>query len=426
LNTRVQAPAVPESLPIRRNTILLAGTMAMGSAMMQLAAAFATLTFVEVTGSTLILGLGPAIFLLSASAASFPAGRAMDRFGRMPVISAGFVGGTLGTIATGFAVRTGSIPLVVLGFILIGFSQASFGLARSAGGDMYPPDRRARGIGYVLFGAVFGAILGPSLFGPLLSGEAPSGDTMSIAWFAASAFTLAGLVMALAVRPDPRRIAEILSERYPSMRITPPADGKAAPLREIIARPGVKSAMLAAMMSQGVMVGVMTLTGFIVVSLREHDQATVFPIIGAHVIGMFGLVLFVGPLIDRIGRKPALGGGLLLMGLSSLSLLWIESPAATAVPLFLLGLGWNFSFVAATAEIVDLTMPWERGRLVGATDLCAQGCAATLAVLGGLGLSEIGVGAVAIGALVLSVVPAATILVSRRRPVRAVPAESAS
>jgi MFS family permease len=426
LNTRVQAPAVPESLPIRRNTILLAGTMAMGSAMMQLAAAFATLTFVEVTGSTLILGLGPAIFLLSASVAAFPAGRAMDAFGRMPVIAAGFVGGACGTITVGIAARTGSIPLVILGFMLIGFSQASFGLSRSAGGDMYPPERRARGIGYVLFGAVFGAILGPAVFGPLLSGESPSGDTMSIAWFAASGFMAVGLVMALSVRPDPRKIAEILSERYPSMRIKPPEHGKAAPLRQIIARPGVKPAMLAAVMSQGVMVGVMTLTGFIVVNLRGDDQATVFPIIGAHVIGMFGLVLFVGPLIDRIGRKPALGGGLLLMGLSSLSLLWIESPAATAVPLFLLGLGWNFSFVAATAEIVDLTMPWERGRLVGATDLCSQGCAATLAVLGGLGLSELGVGAVAIGALVLSVVPAATILVSRRRPVRAVPAESTS
>ena len=35
---------------------------------------------------------------------------------------------------------------------------------------MYPPERRARGISYVLFGSVFGAILGPAVFGPLFAG----------------------------------------------------------------------------------------------------------------------------------------------------------------------------------------------------------------------------------------------------------------
>src|SRR3712207_7618301 len=44
-------------------------------------------------------------------------------------------------------------------------------LARTAAGDMYPPERRARGIALVLFGAVFGAILGPLVFSPLLSGR---------------------------------------------------------------------------------------------------------------------------------------------------------------------------------------------------------------------------------------------------------------
>ena len=43
-------------------------------------------------------------------------------------------------------------------------------LIRTAAGDMYPPERRARGISYVLFGAVFGAILGPVVFGPLFAG----------------------------------------------------------------------------------------------------------------------------------------------------------------------------------------------------------------------------------------------------------------
>src|SRR3712207_8284915 len=52
-------------------------------------------------------------------------------------------------------------------------------LARTAAGDMYPPERRARGIALVLFGAVFGAILGPLVFSPLLSGRDLDGDSLA-------------------------------------------------------------------------------------------------------------------------------------------------------------------------------------------------------------------------------------------------------
>ena len=75
---------------------------------------------------------------------------------------------------------------------------------------MYPPERRARGIALVLFGAVFGAILGPLVFSPLLAGRELDGDALALLWLAASGFVVVALVLVLAVRPDPRRIAEIL------------------------------------------------------------------------------------------------------------------------------------------------------------------------------------------------------------------------
>ena len=53
-------------------------------------------------------------------------------------------------------------------------------------------------------------------------------------------------------------------------------------------------ALLAAQASFGVMVGVMTLTGSVVVDHMHHAAHTVFPIIGAHVIGMYALVIVVG------------------------------------------------------------------------------------------------------------------------------------
>jgi hypothetical protein len=98
------------------------------------------------------------------------------------------------------------------------------------------------------------------------------------------------------------------------------------------------------------------------------------------------------------------------MAVSVVSLAWIESVPATATALFGLGLGWNLSFVAATAELADRTQPAERGKLLGFNDLLSGMTGATLALAGGLALSELGVVALAVGATALVVAPAAWIL----------------
>jgi hypothetical protein len=80
------------------------------------------------------------------------------------------------------------------------------------------------------------------------------------------------------------------------------------------------------------------------------------------------------------------------------------------VALFGLGVGWNLSFVAATAELADLTLPSERGRLLGFNDLLSGATGAGLALLGGVALTALGVAALAIGATALVVAPAVWIL----------------
>ena len=92
------------------------------------------------------------------------------------------------------------------------------------------------------------------------------------------------------------------------------------------------------------------------------------------------------------------------------SLLWVESVPATAVVLFGLGIGWNLSFVAATAQLADCASAAERGKLLGFNDLLAGLTGAGLALLGGVALSAIGVAALAIGGTVLVILPAVWIL----------------
>ena len=369
--------------------------------MLQLSAAVASLTFVLVTGVRGLLGLGPAIVLASGALAAFPAGRAMDRFGRVPVLATGFVVGALGGGLAALGSALDSAFPVFLGLVFVGTAGGTSLLARAAAGDMYPPERRARGIALVLVGAVFGAILGPAVFSPLLSGRELDGDSLALLWLAGSCFMLAGLALVLFVRPDPKRIAELLAAGTPAAEPRPPA-----PLKEILRRRGVIPSILAAQASFGVMVGLMTLTGAVVVDHHDHSGEAVFPIIGAHVLGMYALVLVVGDVIDRIGRSPALVSGLSIMAASSISLLWIASVPATALALFGLGLGWSLSFVAATAQLADCSLPWERGKLLGFNDLLSGMTGAALALLGGYALTAIGVAALAIGAAVLVVFPA--------------------
>jgi MFS family permease len=408
----VQTAAAEQTsnLPVARNTVLLAASLAAMSGMLQLGAAIATLTFVAVTGLDVLLGLAPAILLATAAVTAVFAGRAMDRAGRIPVLAAGYVIGLAGAGLAALGAWQDSAVALVAGLLLVGaFNGVAF-LTRTAGGDMYPPERRARGISFVLFGAVFGAILGPAVFAPLFAGQDVSTDTLALAWLAGGGFLVVGLGLVLAVRPDPKRIAEL---------IAPPTDApalSAAPLREIVRRPGVIPAMLAALASFGVMVSVMNLTGYVVVEEHGHSQSDVFPIIGAHVLGMYALVLVVGPLIDRIGRTHSLAGGLAIMAASCAGLVWAEGVLATGVLLFGLGLGWNLSFVAATAQLVDLTSPAERGKLLGFNDLLSGCLGATLALLGGVALEGLGVAAMAIGATAIALVPVVWIARRGARP----------
>ncbi len=374
--------------------------MAVNSAVLQLVAAVSSLTFVLVTGFESLLGLGPAIFLTASALTSFPAGWAMDRYGRVPIIVVGFIGGATGCGLTALGTATEQAVPVILGFALIGSSGGVSLLIRTAAGDMYPAERRARGIAYVLSGSVVGAILGPAVFSPIFSGQDElEASVLTLPWLGAGVLSLVALVLALNVRPDPKRIAE---------RIGPQDQGPtqpAAPLREIIRRPGVIPALLAGFASMSVMVSVMNLTGYVVVDHRDHAQHLIFPIIGAHVFGMYALVLFVGPLIDRIGRTPSLLGGLAVMAVSCAGIQLFEGVWMTGVLLFGLGLGWNISFVAATAQLADRTSPAERGKLLGFNDLGSALLGAGLALLGGFVLDVLGVTALAFGAAALVLLP---------------------
>jgi MFS family permease len=337
----------------------------------------------------------------------------MDSIGRIPVLAGGYVIGLAGALVTAVGTHVGSTTLAVLGFAMIGVALGTTKLSRTAAADMYPPEKRARGISFVLFGAVFGAILGPAVFTPLFKGHNHGSTALVEGWIAAAAFMAVGLLLVLFVRPDTRKIAERIAAARRGAGEEVEEEAPAAPLAEIIRRPGVMPAFVAGLATFGVMSSVMNLTGIMVVN-HGHPRSDVFPIISLHIVGMFGLVLVVGDLVDRIGRTRSLVGGLFLVGASVLGLAWIASVPGMAVCLFLLGLGWSFSFVAATAELSDLSAASERGKLLGLNDLGSGLLGACLALIGGFVLAATPKG-FSVAETALAVGPAFWILADARR-----------
>jgi MFS family permease len=397
--------------PVRRNSIILAGAMAMQSASLQLSAAMSSLTFALVTGVTGLLGLGPALTMTAAALTAQPAGRAMDRIGRIPVLASGYLIGAVGTVLLAVGSYRHSAIAALPGFVLLGVAGATGSLTRAAAGDMYAPEHRARGIAFVMFGSVFGAILGPTVFAPIFRGRDVSAESLLVPWMAGGVMLLLASLLVLLVRPDPKTIAQAI-ERSGGRPAA--ASETAAPLGEILRRPGAIPAIIASVVSFAVMASVMNLTGYVIVQHHHHEQHLVFPVIGAHVLGMYLLMPVVGMIVDRVGRKQTLAAGLALLAISAAGLNWFESIVPIAILLFGLGLGWNISFVAATTQLADLSTAAERGKLLGFNDFVAGVAGAVFVIVGGVALDGFGVAFLALGAGLVALLPIPFLLLRSR------------
>src|SRR5690606_7230619 len=83
-----------------RDVALLAGAMASLYVMVQVYAGAGPTTIVAVTGIPALAGMAPALIFTVSGIAAFAAGRAMDRWGRVPVIAGGFALGAGGAALT--------------------------------------------------------------------------------------------------------------------------------------------------------------------------------------------------------------------------------------------------------------------------------------------------------------------------------------
>jgi len=96
-------------------------------------------------------------------------------------------------------------------------------------------------------------------------------------------------------------------------------------------------------------------------------------VVGAHVLAMFAPAFFTGALVARFGAERIMAFGLVLLGGAGAAALGGLALSDFYLALVLLGLGWNFGFIGATALLTASYRPEERGRAQGMNDFIVFG-----------------------------------------------------
>ena len=202
------------------------------------------------------------------------------------------------------------VPAAPVGTVLIGFGNASNQLSRYTAADMVPPERRASAIGLVVWAATIGSVVGPWLV-PIASEMAASVGLPPLAGPYLVPVVFVGLAAVLSfvmLRPDPYALADESSRADPAAE--PAVLG---PVRDILRRPAVAAAIVALVVSQFVMVLIMTMTPLHMVE-HGHDLGAVGLVLSAHTLGMFAFSPLSGWLSDRFGRVPTIFLGTAVLG----------------------------------------------------------------------------------------------------------------
>jgi MFS family permease len=252
-----------------------------------------------------------------------------------------------------------SIAALLAGFFLFGGASAASLQARYAAVDLAPDALRGRQLSMIVWATTLGAVAGPhfaAVAGTLLRGYGVPALAAPFV-FSAALFVLAATALVTLMKPDPA----VLARRAAAPTVPTEASRTGVrlhvALRAITANASARDGVAAMAAGHLVMVAVMAMTP---VHIRSagHDASHTLRIVGvvlsAHIAGMYALSPVIGWLTDRVGRRPVIGAGLLLL-IVACALAGTAGHDATrlAIALTVLGIGWSCTMVAGSTLLSE-------------------------------------------------------------------------
>jgi len=312
------------------------------------------------------------IFVVGMAACTLPAGAIAQRHGRRTAFLAGTGGGVLAGLLAALAVVIGSFWLFCLATFFGGAYAAVVLSFRFAAADCVPASKRPRALSFVMAGGVFAGVIGPQLVTYTMYLWMPP---MFVATFLAQAAVAALSALTL------------LGVRLPRPTAAEIAGGR--PLGIIARQPRFVIAVICGVVSYLLMNFLMT-SAPLAMQMCGLPQEAANDGLQWHVIAMYAPSFFTGRLIERFGATSVVVAGLALTGASAaVGLLGVDVAHFWAT-LILLGVGWNFGFVGASAMVLETHRPEERARVQSFNDFIVFGTMAIGSFLSGGLLSAFG------------------------------------
>lgn len=356
-------PAADPDALAKRNAWVLAVAQALGGASPSIVISLGGLVGLALAPRESLATLPVSLLNLGMALGVVPAAMAMRRFGRRSGYLAGGAIGVLGGAIAATGIVWGDFVMFCVGTMLAGFYGSYVQSYRFAAADTATPAFRARAISYVMAGGLAAGVLGPQVV-------IFTRDLVPGAPFAGSFLAQAGLALVAIL------VVSFLRAPPPAAPVSgPPEGGEARPLSVIAAQPRFVVAVIAGVVSYGLMAFLMTAAPLAMVDCGLPVETAVLGI-SWHILAMFGPSFFTGRLIDRFGKETITAVGLAMTALSAVIALHGLSVAHFWSALIILGLGWNFGFIGATAMLTDCYRPQERAKAQAANDFAVFGSVA--------------------------------------------------
>ncbi len=295
------------------------------------------------------------IFVVGMAVCTLPAGAIARRYGRRAAFLAGNACGALVGLLAAWAVVIGAFWLFCAAMVFGGAYAAVVQSFRFAAADCVAPPRHAQALSAVMAGGVFAGVLGPQLVT----------HTMNL-W---SPYLFAATYLAQAA------VAAICALVLAGVRLPAPTAAELAggrPLALIARDPRFLTAVVCGVVSYLLMNFIMTAAP-LAMRLCGLSQSDSNLGLQWHVIAMYGPSFFTGRLLARFGAPRMVGAGLALLGAAAAVGLAGIDVAHFWGALILLGVGWNFGFLGASAMVLECHRPEERTRVQSLNDFAVFG-----------------------------------------------------